>query len=253
MISLCGVRWVSWLWLVSWFTLKLMTLPCSMLTPTTVSKSTKLTFGPRITAHTANISVFRPTVSPFNGPALQGRTHTAPCFVSDRRSMGQHLMSWQIASASRHPCRLSYYSTPGTVVSSKRVYDFQSYTRLQKRCYFRNIYHIYVWMPKPGGHTLKQPCGVAITCNCFFFDMHICLFWCWQKRCRRRKGIIIYMICMFWNSNVFENGCIYMYIYANVSFSFIDKASDLETSFLQFMILSKYKMVVDQQTVVFFL
>ena len=60
---------------------------------------------------------------------------------------------------------------------------------------------------------------------------------------------------MFWNSNVFENGSIYIYIYiyANVSFSFIGKASDLETSFLQFMILSKYKMVVDQQTVVFFL
>lgn len=72
MISLCGVRWVSWLWLVSWFTPKLMTLPCSMLTPTTVSKSTKLSFGPRITAHSATISFSRPMVSPFNGPALKG-------------------------------------------------------------------------------------------------------------------------------------------------------------------------------------
>ena len=45
-----------------------------------------------------------------------------------------------------------------------------------------------------------------VTCN-------KCLFWCWQKRYRRRKGIIIYMMYMFWNSNVFENGCIYIYVF----------------------------------------
>ena len=48
-----------------------------------------------------------------------------------------------------------------------------------------------------------------------FFDMHICIFWCSQKRYRRRKGIMIYMIYMFWNRNVFENG--YIYIYMNLN------------------------------------
>ena len=65
---------------------------------------------------------------------------------------------------------------------------------------------------KQDGHTLHQPHGVPITCN-FFFDMRTCLFWCWQKRYRRRKGIVIYMMYMFLNSNVFENGCVYIYMY----------------------------------------
>ena len=103
------------------------------------------------------------------------------------------------------------------------------YTRLQKHCYFRNIYHIYVWMPKKDLSKVDThyTSPVVWSLLAIFFYMHICLFWCWQKRYRRRKGITIYMIYMFWNSNVFEN-VVYLTIipWARVGYEMVNSQRD---------------------------
>ena len=84
-----------------------------------------------------------------------------------------------------------------------------------KTLLFPNIYHIYVKIPKKDlsnvdTHYISPVVWPLLTI--FVFDKK---YW----RYRRKKGIIIYMIYKFWISNVFENGCIYNYIFIYIACS----------------------------------
>ena len=86
------------------------------------------------------------------------------------------------------------------------------YTRLQKHCYFRNIYHIYVQLSKRDlskvdtYHQLYH-CGHYLQS---FTSMSFLMLT--KKIQAQKRHNYIYDIC-FYKSNVFVNGCIYIYIY----------------------------------------